>query len=100
MKPFWIETGNRLRLAILFRPRGGRWLDVDILLMKEAGVDVLVSMLPANEAAELGIADEVSACQRAGVSYSSLSDSFPQVGSVHHPRCLGPSVKACGRHAG
>jgi protein-tyrosine phosphatase len=71
MKPFWIETGNQLRLAIVPRPRGGDWLDVDILLMKEAGVDVLVSMLPADEAAELGLADEAAACERAGMSYLS-----------------------------
>jgi hypothetical protein len=29
--------------------------------MKEAGVDVLVSTLPADEAAELGLADEATA---------------------------------------
>jgi hypothetical protein len=39
MKPYWIETGNQCRLAIVLRPRGGRWLDVDTVLMKEAGVD-------------------------------------------------------------
>jgi hypothetical protein len=51
MKPFWIETGNKLRLAIVPRPRGGDWLNHEMSLMKEAGVDVLVSMLPADEAA-------------------------------------------------
>jgi hypothetical protein len=65
MKPFWMETGNELRLAIVPRPRGGDWLDDDIRLMK-AGVDVLVSMLPATEAPDLGLADEgaPSGCQR------------------------------------
>jgi protein-tyrosine phosphatase len=71
MKPFWIETGDQLRLAIVLRPRGGRWLADDLLLMKEAGVDVLVSTLPADEAAEFGLADEAAACQRAGLSYLS-----------------------------
>jgi protein-tyrosine phosphatase len=71
MKPFSIETGNQHRLAIALRPRGGRWLDVDMLLMKEAGVDVLVSMLPADEAAELGIGNEAAACQSAGMRYLS-----------------------------
>jgi hypothetical protein len=69
MKPFWIETGNQHRLAIVLRPRDGRWLDVDMLLMKEAGVDALVSMLPADEAAELGIGNEAAACQSAGKRY-------------------------------
>jgi protein-tyrosine phosphatase len=71
MKPFWIETGNELRLAIVPRPRGGDWLDDDILRMKAAGVDVLVSMLPATEAAELGLADEGAACQKAAMRYLS-----------------------------
>jgi protein-tyrosine phosphatase len=71
MKPFWIETGNQLRLAIVLRPRGGRGLANDLLLMKQAGVDVLVSTLPANEAAELGLGDEATGCQRAGMSYLS-----------------------------
>jgi hypothetical protein len=42
-----------------------------LLLIREAGVDVLVSTLPADEAAEFGLADEAGACQRAGLSYLS-----------------------------
>jgi hypothetical protein len=34
---------------------------MDTLLMKEAGVDVLVSMLPASEEAELGLGDAKAA---------------------------------------
>lgn len=71
MKPFWVETGNRLRMAIVLRPRAGRWLDDDMRLMREAGVDVLVSMLPTEEATQLGIADESAACERAGMCYLS-----------------------------
>ena len=71
MRPFWIETGNALRLAIVPRPRGGDWLDDEMLLTKRAEVDVLVSMLPAEEATELGLADEAGACHRAGVAYLS-----------------------------
>lgn len=67
MKPFWIEAGNELRLAIVPRPRGGDWLDDEIQVMKAAGLDVLVSMLPANEAAELGLAHEGAACQKAAM---------------------------------
>jgi hypothetical protein len=54
MKPFWVETGNQLRLAIVPRPRGGDWLEDELDQMKRAGVDVLVSMLQVDEAAELG----------------------------------------------
>lgn len=72
MKPFWVETGNQLRLAIVPRPRGGDWLDDEMLALKKAGVDVLVSLLPAEEAAQLGLSTEAEACQRAGISYRSF----------------------------
>ncbi len=39
MDPFWIETGNRLRLAIVPRPRGGDWLEGEMAAIKKAGVD-------------------------------------------------------------
>jgi hypothetical protein len=42
-------------LAIVLRPRGGDWLDDEVDRIKRAGVDVLVSMLQADEAAELGL---------------------------------------------
>jgi protein-tyrosine phosphatase len=71
MKPFWIETDNQIRLAIVLRPRSGRWLADDMLLMKEAGIDVLVSTLPADEAAQLCIGDEAAACQKVGMTYLS-----------------------------
>jgi hypothetical protein len=53
--PFWIETGNQLRLAIVPRPRSGDWLDDEAILMKKAGIDIFVSMLQPQEASELGL---------------------------------------------
>jgi hypothetical protein len=58
MKPYWVETGNQLRVAIVPRPRGGDWLEDELDQMKRAGVDVLVSMLQVDEAAELGLSSE------------------------------------------
>jgi protein-tyrosine phosphatase len=72
MNPFWIETGNQLRLAIVPRPRGGDWLEDDIGHMKRAGVDVLVSMLEAGEAAELGLQAEATLCEAAGIAFRSF----------------------------
>ena len=37
MEPFWIETGNAMRLAIVPRPRGGDWLEDEAISMKNAG---------------------------------------------------------------
>ena len=58
MKPYWVDTGNPLRLAIVPRPRGGDWLEDELDQMKRAGVDVLVSMLQVDEAVELGLSSE------------------------------------------
>lgn len=72
MNPFWIETGNQLRLAIVPRPRGGDWLQDELVLMKRAGVDVLVSMLQVDEATELGLSREATACEAAGIVFQSF----------------------------
>ena len=57
VEPFWItET-----LAIVPRPRGGDWLDDEMLAMREAGVGIVVSMLQEFEAKELGLEREEAA---------------------------------------
>lgn len=73
MEPFWIETGNELRIAIVPRPRGGDWLEDEALAMKRAGVDILVSMLQRDETCELGLTKEADACRLAGIQF----ESFP-----------------------
>jgi protein-tyrosine phosphatase len=72
MSPFWVETGNQLRLAIVSRPRGGDWLVGEADLMKRAGVDVLVSLLQVEEANELGLSAEATACHAAGIMFHSF----------------------------
>jgi protein-tyrosine phosphatase len=72
MKPYWVETGNRLRLAIVPRPRGGDWLEDELDQMKRAGIDVLVSMLQVDEAAELGLSSEAELCEARGIAFRSF----------------------------
>lgn len=72
MQPFWIETGNELRVAIVPRPRGGDWLEDEAISMKKAGIDVLVSMLRDEEEAELGLTTEAAACRAAGIEFKSF----------------------------
>jgi len=72
MSPFWVETGNQLRLAIVSRPRGGDWLVGEADLMKRAGVDVLVSLLQVEEVNELGLSAEATACHGAGIVFHSF----------------------------
>jgi protein-tyrosine phosphatase len=72
MKPFWVETRNGVRLAIVPRPRGEDWLEHELSQMKLAGVDVLVSMLQSDEAIELGLAAEAQVCETAGITFRSF----------------------------
>ena len=72
MKPYWVDTGNPLRLAIVPRPRGGDWLEDELDQMKRAGIDVLVSMLQVDEAAELGLSSEAELCEARGIVFRSF----------------------------
>lgn len=72
MKPFWVDAGGHLRLAIIPRPRGGDWLADELKLIRQAGVDVLVSMLPCEEASELGLSEEGADCKQAGIDFRSF----------------------------
>jgi protein-tyrosine phosphatase len=72
MNPFWVDTANKLRVAIVPRPRGGDWLEDEVAQIKRAGVDVLVSMLPADEAAELGLSAEAELCEAGGIIFRSF----------------------------
>jgi protein-tyrosine phosphatase len=72
MNPFWVDTANQLRVAIVPRPRGGDWLEDEVAQIKRAGVDVLVSMLQADEAAELGLSAEAELCEAGGIIFRSF----------------------------
>jgi protein-tyrosine phosphatase len=63
--PYWINS----QLAIVPRPRGGDWLDDEMTALREAGVDVVVSMLEEDETAELGLQEERASAQRAGLMF-------------------------------
>ncbi len=69
MTPFWINTSSGSRLAIVPRPRGSDWLEQELLAMKAAGVDVLVSLLTGDEETELGLAHEAEMCRRVGLQF-------------------------------
>ena len=71
MKPdvYWLEGPWAGRLAILARPRGEDWLQDEVRGWKEAGVDVVVSLLTKNEESELGLSDEREQVQRSGLVF-------------------------------
>jgi protein-tyrosine phosphatase len=70
---YWIEGPWRGRLAIVERPRGGDETAEDIAALRQAGIDVLVSMLSAEEAAALGLAEEAQLCEDEGIAFLAMS---------------------------
>ena len=65
VRPYWITSA----LAIVPRPRGGDWLDDEMLALREAGIDVVVSMLEKSEAAEVGLEREEDAARNANLIF-------------------------------
>ena len=64
-QPYWITS----QLAIVPRPRGGDWLEDEVTALREAGIEVVVSMLQENEAAELGLEHESAATTNARLQF-------------------------------
>jgi protein-tyrosine phosphatase len=69
---FWIPGPWRARLAIVARPRGGDWLEDEAVAWRRAGIDVVVSLLEDDEAAQLGLADERQAAEGQAVEFVSF----------------------------
>lgn len=60
------------RLSTMARPRGGEWLEDEMRALRDAGADVLVSMLAGSEARELELGLETDAAQAAGLRFVAL----------------------------
>ena len=72
---YWIKGNWPGRLAIVPRPRGGDWLEDEVAAWQQAGLNAIVSLLEADEAAELGLSRESELSHAAGLSFI----SFPVV---------------------
>ena len=72
-KVFWIDRVGAGLLGIMPRPRGGDWLDGEIQSLAKAGVNVVVSLLTADEVAELELQDEERLCGDCGLRFISFS---------------------------
>jgi protein-tyrosine phosphatase len=57
------------RLAIVLRPRGGRFLRSELMKFKEAGIRILVSLMEANEAFAFGLAEEPQIAEELGLMF-------------------------------
>lgn len=77
----WIGGPWRGRLAVAARPRGGDWIEDEIRAWRNAGVDVVVSLLTSQESADLDLEREGEACRAAGIEFISFpieDRTFPQ----------------------
>jgi protein-tyrosine phosphatase len=68
-KVFWVNGPLRGQLGILPRPRGGDWLKDETSAWREAGIDIVVSLLEPEEEAQLDLKDEASAAAASGVDF-------------------------------
>lgn len=65
----WIKSNPPVRLAIVLRPRGEEWLAEEMLRIKNAGIQTLVSLLEAHEAEFLGLGQEEKLAEEAGLRF-------------------------------
>lgn len=68
-KVFWVAGPWRGRLGILPRPRGGDWLRDETTAWREAGIDVVVSLLEPEEEVQLVLEGEAAAAAASGVVF-------------------------------
>jgi protein-tyrosine phosphatase len=69
---YWIEGPWPGKLAILARPRGADWLGDEVEGWKEAGINVVTSLLTGCEESELGLIGEAEIVNSTGLMYISF----------------------------
>jgi protein-tyrosine phosphatase len=69
---YWIDLPLSARLAIMPRPRAGDWLDGEIAGWRGQGIDVIVSLLEAEEITELGLQRESGLCHDLDMEFISF----------------------------
>lgn len=71
-KIFWIPGPWQGRLGIVPRPRGAEWLSDETRAWRQAGIDVVVSLLGPSEEAELDLSGEATSAKASGLDFRSL----------------------------
>jgi protein-tyrosine phosphatase len=66
---YWIDRVPTGRLAIMARPRADDWLEDEIAGWREAGVDIVVSLLERHEVHELGLDREAELCRDNAIEF-------------------------------
>src|SRR3972149_2241587 len=71
-KVFWLAGPWQGRLGIVPGPRGAEWLDDETRAWREAGIDIVVSLLMPDEEAELALAGESASSAASGLEFRSF----------------------------
>jgi protein-tyrosine phosphatase len=66
---YWIEGTWPGRLAIAPRPRGGDWLEDEVRSWRQAGLNVIVSLLTEDEIADLDLTQEAELSKAEGLQF-------------------------------
>ena len=69
---YWIRGPWPGRLAIVPRPRGGDWLEEEVDAWAREGLEVIVSLLTSDEAAELELTKEAELSRSKGLEFCSF----------------------------
>lgn len=91
----WVPGPWEGRLGIVPRPRGGDWLEDDLRAWRDAGLDVIVSLLTPEEADELGLQDEAALGCDQGLEFHSFP--IPDRGVPESRAAMEELVRAIGR---
>ncbi len=68
----WVNSILPYRLALMPRPRGGEWLQDELLALNAASVKTVVSLLEMDEMRELGLHKEAYYCAEIGLKFFSF----------------------------
>jgi protein-tyrosine phosphatase len=71
-KLYWADGPWSGNLAIAARPRGGDWLEEEIAGWRDAGVDIVISLLTSDEEQELDLKNEAREVRGSGMKFISL----------------------------
>jgi len=100
----WIRYTEPPCLAVVALPSGDEWLEQDLANLKLGGIDVLVSLLMPDEAADLGLEAEAALARRAGMEFISypIPDRTTPVDSVGFGLLISQLAEAvrAGKHVG
>lgn len=66
---YWVPGPWRGRLGIVPRPRGGDWLQDEVRSWRDAGLNLVASLLTSDEESELGLQQEKALARLEGLEF-------------------------------